>query len=250
MRDRERREPEDIVYGRWPVREALEAGAVAKILIAHGVNGDPIDAITRLAKEKKIPYLWVDRRKLDQMAGENHQGVLAHVAPFRAADPEQVWHAVAGHQGNGPCALFLDGILDPQNLGSILRSAVFFGVSGVFIPKWRASPLTSTVVRASAGAARRIPIAQVANLATAMEVARDKGIWLIGADMDGKDAKTVDLPRPFALVMGSEGEGLHQLVKKKCDLTVRIAGRPHPGVASLNVSVACAVLLHQFTGGK
>lgn len=248
MREREKeKDDEDIVYGRWPVREALESGAVAKILIAKGVNGEPIDAIIKLAKDKKVLVHWVDRRQLDQMAGDNHQGVVAYVAPFRPAEVDAVWKAIAGHQGGGPCALFLDGILDPQNLGSILRSAVFFGIPGVFIPKWRASPLTATVVRASAGAARRVLIAQVANLGTAMEVAREKGIWLVGADMDGKDAKTVDLPKPFGLVMGSEGEGLHQLIKKKCDLMVKIAGRPHQGVASLNVSVACAVLLHQFS---
>jgi 23S rRNA (guanosine2251-2'-O)-methyltransferase len=144
--------------------------------------------------------------------------------------------------------LFLDGILDPQNLGSILRSAVFFGVPGVVIPKWRAASPTAAVVRASAGAARLIPIAQVSNLVTAMEQTKKKGFWLVGADMDGQDAKKVDLPRPFGLVLGSEGEGLHHLVRKNCDVVVKIAKvSGGPGVDSLNVGVAAGILIHQFS---
>ncbi|MBV9080736.1 MAG: 23S rRNA (guanosine(2251)-2'-O)-methyltransferase RlmB, partial [Elusimicrobia bacterium] len=138
----------------------------------------------------------------------------------------------------------LDGITDPHNLGSILRSAVFFGVAGVVIPKWRAASVTSTVLRSSAGAARLIPVSQVANLGTAMEVAKKEGFWIIGADMDGIDVRTADVPRPFALVLGSEGEGLHDLVKKKCDMVASIPRSPSGrGIESLNVGVAGGILL-------
>jgi 23S rRNA (guanosine2251-2'-O)-methyltransferase len=245
MNDKNR---DDLIYGRWPVREALEAGPVAKIFLASGVGGGPIDEIMALAKKKNVVFHWVDRRKLDQMAGPDHQGVVAQVAPFGYADFEFVLESALRLNGKGPSLLFLDGIQDPQNLGSVLRSAVFFGVPGVVIPKWRAASLTAAVVRASAGAARLIPIAQVSNVGTSMEAARKKGIWLVGADMDGEDVKKTDIPRPFALVLGSEGEGLHDLVRKKCDLMVRIQkGSDSSAVASLNVGVAVGILLHHFS---
>lgn len=236
-----------MVYGRWPVREALHSGGVSKLLLANGTNGEPVEEVVSLARQKKVPFLWVDRRKLDQLVGANHQGMVAYVSPLQTAPIETLWERAKNHKGQGPCLLFLDGIQDPQNLGSILRSAVFFGVPGVVIPKWRAAPLTGAAVRASAGAARLIPVAQVSNLPTAMEEARDRGIWLAGADMDGVDVKKADVPRPFALVMGSEGEGLHQLVRKKCDLIVRLGSSEVPGVGSLNVGVACGAFLHHLS---
>lgn len=241
-------ESTDIIFGRWPVREALEAGPVGKLFLARGAGGGPIDDIVDLAKKKKVPFHWVDRRKLDQMVGKDtvHQGVAALVAPVVFSELGEILETAKKYDGRGPCALFLDGILDPHNLGSLLRTAVFFGVPGVVIPKWRAAPLTGTVIRSSAGAARLIPIAQVANLPTAMEAARDEGIWLVGADTDGQDAKKADLPRPFALILGGEGEGLHQLVRKKCDMVVRIDKQNPAGIDSLNVGVAGGILIHQF----
>lgn len=243
-------ESADIIYGRWPVREALGAGQAGKIFLARGANGGPIDEILKLAKEKRVPFHWVERRELDRMAGSDavHQGVAAHVAPVTFADLHDVLESAKNSKTRGACALFLDGITDPHNVGSILRSAVFFGVAGVVIPKWRAAGLTGTVVRSSAGAARMIPVAQVANLATAMEAARKAGIWLVGADMDGVDAHQADIPRPFALVMGSEGEGLHALIKKKCELVVSLKGASQrAGIDSLNVGAAAAALLHSFS---
>jgi 23S rRNA (guanosine2251-2'-O)-methyltransferase len=216
--------------------------------LANGSGGGPVDEIVDLAKKKKVVFHWTDRRKLEQLVGRDvvHQGVVAQVSPIQFASLDKVLQAGKDFKGPGPCALFLDGILDPHNLGSIIRTAVFFGVPGIVIPKWRAAGLTATVVRSSAGAARLVPIAQVANLGTAMEQARDEGIWLVGADMDGGDAKKADLPRPFALIMGGEGEGLHQLVRKKCDVIVRIEKKGGPGVDSLNVGVAAGILIHQF----
>lgn len=240
-------DPADYVYGRWPVREALEAGPVSKILIARGTGGQPIDEIVHLARSKNVPFLWVERHKLDRLVSGNHQGVVALAAPVGLAAYSDLLERVRERETRGPSLLFLDGIEDPQNLGAILRSAVFFGVPGVVIPKWRASSVTGSVVRASAGAARHVPIAQVSNLAESIERAREAGLWIVGADMDGEEAKKADIPRPFALVMGSEGSGMHQLVRKKCDFVVKLSGASdRPGVGSLNVGAACAALLYQF----
>lgn len=236
----------DLIFGRHPVREALMAGPVSKVYLANGSQKKNLSEILSLVRSKKVPHHWVDRARLDEMIHGNHQGVIAQVSPLNLASLEDVLERAAKAQTKGPAAIFLDGILDPQNLGSIIRSAVFFGVSGVIIPKWRAAPLTTTAVRASAGAAQHILIASVTNLADAMTRARKKGIWLIGADMDGEDAKKADLPRPFALVLGSEGRGLGQLIRKKCDTIVGIQCGASK-VSSLNVGAACAALLYQFT---
>lgn len=240
---------DDIIYGRWPVLESLRAGQVGKLFVARGTRGENIEEIMNLARDKRVPFHMVDRFQLERMLdGQDvvHQGVVAQVMPMTFATLDEVVMRAKNHQGRGPASLLLDGITDPHNVGSILRSAVFFGVPGVVIPKWRAAGVTQTVVRASAGAARLIPITQVANLATAIESFKKAGVWMVGADMAGDDAKKVDLPRPFALVMGSEGEGLHQLIKKRCDVVVRIAKTGQAGVDSLNVGVAAGILIHQF----
>jgi 23S rRNA (guanosine2251-2'-O)-methyltransferase len=244
----DRSEPaSDVIYGRWPVREALAAGPVGKVFIKRGLSGGPIDEIISLAREKRVPFHFVERHQIDRMAGgadEVHQGVVALVQPIGFKSLEEVLDIAKQATGKGARLLFLDGITDPHNLGSLLRSAVYFGVAGVVIPKWRAATLTPTVVRSSAGAARLIPVAQVSNLVSAMEMAKKEGFWMVGADMDGVDARTADLPRPFALVMGSEGEGLHELARRKCDVVVGIR-RPSSarGIDSLNVGVAGGILL-------
>jgi 23S rRNA (guanosine2251-2'-O)-methyltransferase len=247
--ERDQESSSDIVYGRWPVREALEAGPVSKVYIAQGAGGGPIDEIIALARKKNVAYHFVDRRKLDQLAGgEGHQGVVAQAAPVGYADFKTLLNNVMAEPPHGPALVFLDGVQDPQNLGSLIRSAAFFGVRGVVIAKWRAASLTAAVVRASAGAARVVPVAQVSNLATALEAAKEKGLWLVGADMDGQDAKKADIGRPFALVMGAEGEGLHDLVRKKCDYVVRLnKGSSASAIASLNVGVAGGILMHHFS---
>jgi len=237
----------DIVFGRRPVMEALEAGSVSKLLFTRGAHGSIVKELQGLAREKKVPFHWVDRRKLDQMTKGNHQGVLAYVSAIEMqAYPSLLEDALSSSSQNASL-IFLDGIQDPQNVGSILRTAVYMGVYGVVVPKWRAAPLTSAVVRASAGAARLIPVTQVSNMTTAMALARKKGLWLVGADMEGEDIRKAKIPRPFGLVMGSEGEGLHRLVRENCDYLVSIPGAAtRQGVDSLNVSIACGILLHQL----
>lgn len=242
------REDSELVYGRWPVKEALQAGPVNKIFISKSAGRQEMEEIMSLAREKKVAFQWVDRIKLDHMVKGNHQGVVAQIGTLEFSNLDQVMEAAKKNPTKGVSLLFLDSIQDPQNLGSLLRSAVFFGVRGVVIPKWRAAGVTGSVMRASAGAARYIPIAQVANLGTAMEEARKQGFWLVGADMQGQAAKSADLPRPMALVMGAEGPGMHDLVKKRCDVLVTIPKRREgEGIASLNVGVAGGILLHQFS---
>ncbi len=240
----------DLVYGRWPVREALAAGQVAKIFVARGVNGGPVEEILRIARDKKVPFHWVERQKIDELAGDEavHQGVAAYATPIKFSDVNEIIGLAKNFRDKRPAAIFLDGVTDPHNLGSILRSAVFFGVPAVVIPKWRAATLTGTVVRSSAGAARLISIAQVPNLVGAMELARKAGVWLVGADMSGDDIKQVDLPQPYILVMGGEGEGLHELVRKKCDMLISLKGHANrKGIDSLNVGAATAALLHSVS---
>lgn len=245
----ERTEP-DVIYGRWPVREALAAGPVAKVFIAKGITGGPVDEIVALAREKKVPFHFVDRDQINRIAGGGvvHQGVVALAAPVGFASIDTVLEAAKQSKGHGARLLFLDSVTDPHNLGSLLRSAVFFGVAGVVIPKWRAASMTPAVVRSSAGAARLVPVAQVANLASAIDQAKKQGFWIVGADMDGVDARKADLPRPFGLVMGSEGEGVHALIKSKCDVVVSIPRSPVArGIDSLNVGVAGGILLSFFS---
>lgn len=238
----------DIAYGGWPVREALEANRVLKVFLSRSADGEHVQKIVSLAKEKGIPFVWVDRKKIDQMTKGHHQGVVAQVSPFEFEGFDFILDIAKKSDFKGPRILFLDGIMDPQNLGAILRSAYYFGIPGVVIPKWRAASVSDAVVRASAGAAQFMPVAQVSNLVTAMEATKKAGIWMVGADMAGEDCKKVDLPRPFALVMGSEGEGLHQLVRKNCELIVAVKRiQKGAGIDSLNVSAASAVLLHQFS---
>lgn len=239
---------EDVIYGRWPVLEALRAGQVSKVFIAQGTRGENIEDILTEARDRKIAFHWMDRIQLDRMFDDNvvHQGVAAQVSAMSYVDLAVIVQKAREHKGKGPAVLLLDGVMDPHNVGSLMRSSVFFGVQGVVIPKWRAAGVTQTVVRASAGAARLIPICQVSNLSTAMEALKKAGIWIVGADMAGTDVKTADLPRPFALIMGGEGEGLHQLVQKRCDVVVKIVKTGGAGVDSLNVGVAAGILLHQF----
>jgi 23S rRNA (guanosine2251-2'-O)-methyltransferase len=245
-RDDRQNDTSDWVFGRWPVCEALKASSVNKVYLGLGSDKSRLSEILNLLKEKKVPFQWIPGRRLNNMIRGNHQGVVAQVAPIPLLSLKQLWPIIENVHHNGPRIIFLDGVQDPQNVGSILRSAAFFNIPAVVIPKRRSAPITSAVVRASAGAARKMAIAQVSNLAQAIEDARKKGLWLVGADMGGDDIRTADLPRPFALVLGSEGSGLHQLTRAKCDTIVGVKS-VHPGVDSLNVGVACGILLHQLS---
>ncbi len=237
-----RTEPEEgIVFGRNAVKELLAAGRdIDKIITARGDRDGSISLLVSLAIERKIPVIEADRRKLDEMcAGGNHQGIVAMAAMHDYVSVEDILDYAAS-LGEAPLIAICDGVEDPHNLGAIIRSAECAGFHGLVIPKRHSATLTATVVKASAGATEHLRIAKVANLPTAIEALKEKGVWVYGADMDGDVYYKTDLKGAVAIVMGSEGKGLSRLVEEKCDfrLSIPLYGK----INSMNVSAAAAVL--------
>lgn len=231
--------------GKNPVTEAIKANRpIEKLLVAEGVKPASIAEATRLAKEKGIIIQHVKRQKLDQLTGGAvHQGVAAIVAAHRYQELTEVLDS-ANERGEAPFLLVLDGIEDPQNLGSILRTADAAGVHGVIIPKRRAVGLTATVAKTSAGAIEYVPVVRVTNLVRTLQQLKTEGFWVTGAEASGELPYTeVDFTVPTALVIGSEGKGISRLVRENCDYVVHL---PMKGaVNSLNASVAAALLMYE-----
>jgi 23S rRNA (guanosine2251-2'-O)-methyltransferase len=228
--------------GLHAVEEALAAGrALDRILIARGRHGERVEALVRLAKLRGVPVRFEDRAQLDRLAGaREHQGVAA-LAAAKSAVPAEDLLGAADRRG---LLILLDGIEDPHNLGAIVRTALAAGAKGVLIPERRAAGLSDTVERASAGALTHLPIARVKNLVRTMEEMKKAGYWLIGLDERAeKNYTDVDLTGPIGIVLGREGEGLHELTRKRCDFLVSL---PTTGpIRSLNVSVAAGIMLFE-----
>ena len=224
------------------VEEALNAGRpLDRIVVARGRHGERVEAVVRLAKANNVPLRFEDRQQIDRLVGtREHQGVAALGAAKPAVELEDLLRLKTG---NGLLVL-LDGIEDPHNLGAIVRTSLAAGASGVIIPERRAAGLTDTVERASAGALAHLPVARVKNLVRAMEEMKEAGYWLVGLDERAEKSYTeVDLKGSVGIVLGREGEGLHELTRKRCDFLVSI---PTTGpVRSLNVSVAAGVMLFE-----
>ncbi|ETA79710.1 RNA methyltransferase [Youngiibacter fragilis 232.1] len=236
---------ENIVVGRNAVLEVLDSKlTVEKILVAKGDTSGSINKIIPIAKERGIPVIEADRRKLDSMsAGESHQGVIAYVTPYRYSEVKDILDKAA-EKGEKPFILILDEIEDPHNLGSIIRTAELSGVHGVIIPKRRSASVNSTVYKTSAGAVNHMLIAKVSNLARAVDELKEEGIFVYGADMDGDSASfATDFSGGVALIIGNEGKGISRLLKEKCDSLVSIpmAGK----LNSLNASVAAGILMYE-----
>ncbi|MXQ54588.1 23S rRNA (guanosine(2251)-2'-O)-methyltransferase RlmB [Shimazuella alba] len=235
----------DWIFGKHAVLEAASAGRdMEKVWLAEGMKKKSVEDLVRQLEDQKVPYHWVPRSKLDQVAeNQNHQGVAAQVSSYQYVSVEQIV-ANAKHKGEHPFLLLLDGIVDPHNLGTVLRTADATGVHGVIIPKRRAVGLTATVAKISAGAIEYVPVAKVTNMNRTAEYLKDQGVWLVGTDGESKQSyETVDYDMPVALVIGNEGQGISQQLKKKCDFLVRL---PMKGrVSSLNASVATGVMLYQ-----
>lgn len=231
-----------VLAGIHPVREALRAGRpIDRILIAKGSTGPKIQEIIDLAKERQGQLRHDDRGTLDRAAGKvPHQGVVA----FHSSLTSQYASFEDLIRGKG-LIVVLDGVEDPHNLGAVVRTAHAAGAAGIVIPERRAVGITETVAKASAGALVHLPIARVVNIGRAIEDLKEAGYWIYGLDERGQHAyDQVDITSPVAIVMGGEGHGLHDIVKKKCDYLVRI---PMAGaIASLNVSVATGVMLFEF----
>lgn len=235
---------DEMVMGRIPAIETLKSDRdINKVFLQEGLSGGKLKEIQSEAKKRKIQLSFVPKRKLDLLSdGENHQGVIVAASPVAYADLEDLFTA-AKEKEESPFFLLLDGIEDPHNLGSIMRTADAAGVHGIIIPKRRAVGLTSTVAKASTGAIEHVPVVRVTNLVQTIDELKERGLWIFGTDMDGKDYRQWEADSPIGLVIGNEGKGLSRLVKEKVDETLTIPMTGH--VQSLNASVASSLLMYE-----
>lgn len=235
----------DQVEGRNAVLELLESERdINKILIANGEKHGSIYKIISIAKERKIPTTEVDRSKLNKISQtQNHQGVIAIVPPFNYCEVDEILE-LANEKNEQPFILILDGIEDPHNLGSIIRTAETAGVHGIIIPKRRSATVNSTVSKVSAGAVEYMKIARVNNINETIRQLKKQGIWICGTDMETETIYTKqDYRIPIAIVIGSEGFGMSRLVKENCDFIVKI---PMKGkINSLNASVSAGIIMYE-----
>jgi 23S rRNA (guanosine2251-2'-O)-methyltransferase len=238
----------DWVYGLIPVMEVLRAGrrTLESVTIAEGARHERLSELLRMAKQARVPVHRVPRISLDRDSQTNHQGVVARVAAARYRDADDLLDLLAGKVAGkqSPLVLGLDGVEDPRNFGAILRTAECAGVDAVFIPERRAVGLTDTVAKAAAGAVEYVPVARVTNLVRLIEQLKERNIWVVGAAAEASSNYIEwDWNLPTAIFLGSEGTGLHRLVKERCDSLVHV---PVLGqLESLNVSVVAGILLYE-----
>ncbi len=228
------------------MREALESGrALERIVVARGRHGDRIEELVAKARERGVPVRFEERAQMDRLAGTpQHQGVVAFAAAKAALSIEDLIRGDGNATEGAKLLVILDGVEDPHNLGAVIRSALAAGAGGVILPERRAAGLNETVARAAAGALEHMPVARVVNVARAMEQLKEAGYWLVGLDEHAKQKYTeIDFTGAMALVLGGEGSGLHELVRKRCDFLVSI---PTTGpIRTLNVSVSAGIVLFE-----
>lgn len=241
----EEKKYDDQVEGRNSVLELLESGKdVNKIFITKGEKHGSIYKIIAIAREKKIIVVEKDKRQMEQMAfNANYQGVIAIVPPYEYCEIEDILEE-AKNKNEEPFVLVLDGIEDPHNLGSIIRTAETAGVHGIIIPKRRAASVNSTVNKVSAGAVEHMKIARVTNISDTLERLKEEGLWVCGTDINtDKYYYNQDLTGALAIVIGNEGSGMSEKVRKNCDFLVKI---PMKGkVTSLNASVSTGIVIYE-----
>ena len=241
---------EDQVEGRNSVFELLESGKdINKIYITKGEKHGSINKIIGIAKERKIIMVEKDKRQMNEIAeNENHQGVIAIVPPYEYSEVEDILN-LAKSKNEDPFIIILDGIEDPHNLGSIIRTAETAGVHGVIIPKRRAVQVNSTVSKVSAGGVQHMKIARVTNISDIIGDLKEEGLWICGTDIDtDKFYYNQDLTGPLAIVIGNEGTGMSEKVNKNCDFLVKI---PMNGnVTSLNASVSAGIVMYEAVKQK
>ncbi|MBE6043344.1 MAG: 23S rRNA (guanosine(2251)-2'-O)-methyltransferase RlmB [Clostridium thermopalmarium] len=241
---------EDLIEGRNAVIEALKGDrTIENILVAKGDMTGSISKIMAIAREKNIVIKEVDRKKLDSMSATGvHQGVMAIVTPYKYYSIDDILD-YADKKGEKPFIVILDEIEDPHNLGSIIRTAETCGVHGIIIPKRRNVGITPTVYKTSAGAIEYMRVAKVGNVNKAIDMIKERGVWVYGADMDGEAyCYQTDFSGAVALVIGSEGRGISKLTKEKCDGLVKI---PMVGnITSLNASVAAGIMMYEVLKQK
>lgn len=232
------------IYGRNSVKEAYLAGkTVDKLYLVKGESDPALNKVRALAKDARTVISYCDKAMLDKLSeGGNHQGVVAAVTDFEYAQLDDIISS-ARAKGEPLLLVLLDGITDPHNLGAILRSAECFGAHGVVIPKHRSACVNETVIKVSSGAAEHIPVAKVTNLNDAIRALKEQNVWVYATDFDGEPPKCANLTGDIAIVIGSEGEGIHRLTKELSDAVLTI---PQYGkVNSLNASVAAGVALYE-----
>lgn len=241
----EKEQYQDQVEGRNAVLELIESGKdINKIYIEKGEKQGSINKIIAKANERKILVTEIDKQKFRQMSQTpNAQGIIAIVPPFDYCDVYDIIE-LAKERNEDPFILILDGIEDPHNLGSIIRTAETAGVHGIIIPKRRAASVNSTVNKVSAGAVEHMKIARVNNINETINTLKKEGIWICGTDMDtNKYYYNQDLTGPLAIVIGSEGFGMSRLVKENCDFLIKI---PMKGrITSLNASVSAGIVVYE-----
>ena len=242
---REMEENENQLEGRNALTEALRSGrTIDKVFIASGDTDKALQHLAAQAKEAGAVVVPVDRRKLDAMSlTRSHQGVIALAAAREYFTIDDLLQEAAD-RGETPLLVICDELTDPHNLGAILRSAECAGAHGVIIPKRRSVGLTAAVAKASAGAVEYMKVAKVGNINNAIAELKEKGVWIFGTAAEGSvPMYQADLTGPTAIVIGNEGEGMSQLVRKNCDMLVHI---PMKGrISSLNASAAASILLYE-----
>ena len=228
------------IYGRNPVLEALRAGRARRVLVARGVEGWLLKELERLG----APYTLVPRIELATLLRTtHHQGIAAEVEDPPYASLEDALRLAASRK-EPPLLVALDGVTDPRNYGAMIRSALALGAHGVVSEERRAAPLSPLALKASAGAALKLPVVKVKNLPRTLKALKEEGLWVYGLDVRGEKAPwELDYARPLVLVVGSEGEGMRRLVRETCDELFRIPIREE--AESLNASVALGIALYQ-----
>ena len=216
---------------------------IEKIMVNKASKEGSIKKILAMARDNKVIIQEVDRHKLDEMSESHaHQGVIAITSDYRYYDLDEILE-IPKERGEDPFFIILDGITDPHNLGSIIRTADAVGAHAIIIPKRRSVQITPIVAKASAGAVEYVPVCKVTNIVNTIKTLKENGLWIAAVDMDGQTFYQQNLAGPLGLVVGSEGEGISRLVKQNCDFTVSM---PMSGnVTSLNASVAGGILLYE-----
>lgn len=230
------------VYGKNVVRQLLKDNKkIYEILLVEGFRDKELDGFVR---KSSVPVRTCSKRKMDQILNtEHHQGIAASIDEYKTYSIDEIVNAIP--KGKLPLLLMLDGLEDPHNLGAILRTCDCIGVDGVIFGKNRSVQLNATVAKTSTGAIDTVKVASVTNLSRTIQELKEKGFWVVGADMDrAVDYRDIQVDVPLLLVIGSEGFGISSLVKKHCDY---MAALPMIGsVTSLNASVACGIMLYEI----
>ncbi len=240
-------QPENLLAGRNPIREALRAGRdIEKLMVLRGELTGSAREIVQMAREQHIVVQEVDKVRLDELA-RNHQGMIAIASAYKYSTLEAML-ADAESKGEAPFLILLDGVTDPHNLGAIIRSAECVGAHGVIVPERRSVGLTTAAVKASAGAIEHMKVARVVNLSRTIEELKQRNIWTYALTMDGEDYERIDFGGGVALIVGSEGEGVSRLVLDKCDQKVSLPMAGH--IDSLNASVAAGIVMYRVLSSR